>query len=61
MPAYTTKKIEIKSDGTPWRPVIHIKDVAAAIIAGINAPKELINGKSFNIGIKNGNYHKKTN
>ena len=30
--AYTTKKIEIKSDGSPWRPVIHVKDVAAAII-----------------------------
>ena len=57
--AYTTKKIEIKSDGSPWRPVIHIKDVAAAIIAGINAPNELINGKSFNIGIKDGNYQVK--
>ena len=54
--AYTTKKIEIKSDGTPWRPVIHIRDVASALIAGIKAPKELISGKSYNIGIKNGNY-----
>lgn len=54
--AYTTKKIEIKSDGSPWRPVIHVKDVAAAIIAGIKAPKELINGKSYNIGINDGNY-----
>ena len=54
--AFTSKKIEIKSDGTPWRPVIHIKDVASALVAGIKAPKELISGKSYNIGIKNGNY-----
>lgn len=54
--AYTTGKIEIKSDGTPWRPVVHILDVCSAFIAGIEAPKELVNGESFNIGIPNGNY-----
>lgn len=54
--AYTIGKIEIKSDGTPWRPVIHIKDVYNAFIAGIEAPKELVSNQSFNIGIKNGNY-----
>ena len=47
--AYTTGLIEIKSDGTPWRPVIHIKDVCNAIISGLIAPKEVINSKSFNI------------
>tara|TARA_B100000959_G_scaffold281978_1_gene347369 strand:- start:188 stop:1219 length:1032 start_codon:yes stop_codon:yes gene_type:complete len=57
--AYTTNKIEIKSDGTPWRPVIHVRDVCSAIIACLNAPKKLINKKSFNIGIKNGNYQVK--
>lgn len=55
--AYTTKKIEIKSDGTPWRPVIHVEDVSNAFIAGLEAPKDLINGKSYNIGIKNGNFN----
>lgn len=54
--AYTTGKIEIKSDGTPWRPVIHIRDVCSAFIAGLEAPKELIAKQSFNVGIKGGNY-----
>lgn len=54
--AYTTNKIEIKSDGTPWRPVVHVKDVCAAFLAGINAPRELVNGRSYNVGIPNGNF-----
>lgn len=54
--AYTTGKIEIKSDGTPWRPVVHILDVCSAFVAGLEAPMELVNGESFNIGIPNGNY-----
>jgi len=54
--AYTTGKIEIKSDGTPWRPVVHVKDVSCAFIAGLEAPKELVQNQSFNVGIENGNY-----
>lgn len=54
--AYTTNKIEIKSDGSPWRPVVHIRDVCAAFIAGIHAPKHLLAGRAFNVGIPNGNY-----
>ncbi len=54
--AYTTNKVEIKSDGTPWRPVVHIQDVCAAFMAGLNAPKELVAGRSFNVGIPNGNF-----
>ena len=54
--AYTTGKIEILSDGSPWRPVIHVKDLCNALISGIEAPKELISGQSFNVGISNGNY-----
>ena len=54
--AYTTGKIEIKSDGTPCRPVIHIKDVCNAFVAGLEAPKELVSNQSFNVGIGNGNY-----
>ncbi len=54
--AYTTNKIEIKSDGTPWRPVVHIQDVCAAFIAGLEAPKELVAGRAFNVGIPNGNF-----
>ncbi|NQT29332.1 MAG: NAD(P)-dependent oxidoreductase [Candidatus Saganbacteria bacterium] len=54
--AYTTGKIEIKSDGSPWRPVVHIQDVCSAFIAGISAPKGLVSNQSFNVGIKDGNY-----
>ena len=54
--AYTAGKIEIKSDGSPWRPVVHVRDVTAALIAGLKAPKNIIAGKSYNVGIKNGNY-----
>jgi len=54
--AFTTGSIEIKSDGTPWRPVIHVQDVSSAFIAGLEAPAELIQGQGFNVGIINGNY-----
>ncbi len=54
--AYTTQLIEVKSDGTPWRPVIHIKDVCKALLIGLEAPKNNLNGNSYNIGYKNGNY-----
>jgi nucleoside-diphosphate-sugar epimerase len=54
--AYSMEKIEIKSDGSPWRPVVHVRDVCSAILAGIQAPTKLIKGKAFNVGIENGNY-----
>ncbi|NBO54910.1 MAG: SDR family oxidoreductase, partial [Actinobacteria bacterium] len=44
--AYTTGKIEILSDGTPWRPVVHIRDVCSAFIAGLEAPLDLVAGRS---------------
>ena len=54
--AYTKKKIIIKSDGTPWRPILHVRDACNSIIACIEAPEELINKKAYNVGINNGNY-----
>lgn len=54
--AYTTGKIEIRSDGTPWRPVIHVRDVSNAFIAALQAPAGLVAGQSFNVGIAGGNY-----
>ncbi|MGV8121182.1 MAG: NAD-dependent epimerase/dehydratase family protein [Candidatus Xenobiia bacterium LiM19] len=54
--AYTTGKIEIKSDGTPWRPVVHVRDACKAFIAGVEAPVEMVSGESFNVGIPQGNY-----
>ncbi len=53
---YTLNKIEIHSDGSPWRPVLHIKDLCNAIVAGLNCPLNLISGEIYNVGIKNGNY-----
>jgi len=54
--AYTTGKIEIMSDGSPWRPVVHIKDVCSAFIAGLEAPTALVSGRAFNVGIPDGNF-----
>jgi nucleoside-diphosphate-sugar epimerase len=48
--------IEIKSDGTPWRPVVHVEDVCAAFIAGLKAPALIVNGRAYNVGVPNGNY-----
>ena len=54
--AYATGKIEILSDGTPWRPVVHIRDVCSAFIAGLEAPLDLVAGRSYNVGIPHGNF-----
>jgi len=54
--SYTTGKIEIKSDGTPWRPVVHVRDVCAAFLAGLEAPADKVAGKAFNVGIADGNF-----
>ena len=44
------------SDGTPWRPLIHAKDIARAFIAVIEAPKEKVSKQSFNTGLNTENY-----
>jgi len=54
--AYTSGEIVIKSDGSPWRPVVHVRDVCNAFIAGLEAPKSLVLNESFNVGIENGNF-----
>jgi len=54
--AYTTGRIEVKSDGSPWRPVVHVLDVCQAYLAGIKAPAQLVSNQSFNVGIPNGNF-----
>ena len=54
--AHTTKKIYIKSDGTPWRPIVHIRDIIAAIVAVLDAPKEIIHNETFNVGLTSENY-----
>ena len=54
--AFTTGKIEILSDGTPWRPVVHVRDVCSAFISGLIAPSSIVNSRSFNVGIPDGNF-----
>tara|TARA_Y100000996_G_C22544875_1_gene651401 strand:- start:853 stop:1890 length:1038 start_codon:yes stop_codon:yes gene_type:complete len=54
--AFTSKNIEIWSDGTPWRPVIHIDDVCDAFISCIKTEKHIINKQAFNVGVPGGNY-----
>ncbi|GHV92559.1 UDP-glucose 4-epimerase [Spirochaetia bacterium] len=54
--SFTNKLIEIKSDGTPWRPMSHIQDITAAFIACIEAPSELIKNQVFNVGTPDNNY-----
>jgi nucleoside-diphosphate-sugar epimerase len=49
-------KIEVHSDGTPWRPIIHINDLSRFILNVLEAPKGKIAGKAFNVGVLNGNY-----
>jgi nucleoside-diphosphate-sugar epimerase len=46
----------IKSDGTPWRPIIHIEDISRAFIAALNAPREVIHNQAFNVGRNDQNY-----
>jgi nucleoside-diphosphate-sugar epimerase len=54
--SFTNKLIEIKSDGTPWRPMSHIRDITSAFIACAEAPKELIKNEVFNVGTPDNNY-----
>ncbi len=54
--AHTTGRIEIKSDGTPWRPMVHVRDISHAFVAALEAPTELVEGESFNVGTPNGNF-----
>jgi nucleoside-diphosphate-sugar epimerase len=54
--ACTTGNVLIKSDGMPWRPLVHIEDIARAFIAVLEAPRELIHNEAFNVGITSENY-----
>jgi len=48
--AFTTGRVVIHSDGTPWRPVVHVRDVARAFQAVLEAPREVIHNQAFNVG-----------
>ncbi|MGH2607710.1 MAG: NAD-dependent epimerase/dehydratase family protein [Tepidiformaceae bacterium] len=48
--AVTTGEILIQSDGTPWRPVVHVEDICRAFIAILDAPRERVHNEAFNVG-----------
>jgi nucleoside-diphosphate-sugar epimerase len=54
--AFTTGRILIKSDGTPWRPITHIRDIIAGVVAVLEAPRDLIHNETFNVGRTEENY-----
>lgn len=54
--AWTTKEIKMTSDGTPWRPLVHVEDICQAIILALKAPRDAIHTQVFNVGDDNQNY-----
>lgn len=54
--AWTTKRIAMSSDGSPWRPVVHVEDMCRAIYCVLEAPEPAINGETFNVGQNSENY-----
>ena len=54
--AYTTGVVYLKSDGTPWRPIVHVEDIARAYIAALEADRELVHNQAFNVGLTTENY-----
>lgn len=54
--AYLTGEILIKSDGTPWRPLVHVEDIARAFLTVLEAPRELVHNRAFNVGATTENY-----
>ena len=54
--AFTTTSVRLKSDGTPWRPLVHIRDIAQAFLLALNAPVADVNGKAFNVGATQANH-----
>ncbi|HXC59926.1 MAG TPA: SDR family oxidoreductase [Steroidobacteraceae bacterium] len=54
--AWTTRRIAMTSDGSPWRPVVHIEDICEAIYRSLIAPADAVRGKIFNVGQNSDNY-----
>jgi nucleoside-diphosphate-sugar epimerase len=54
--AYVTGRVLIKSDGTPWRPIVHIRDITSAILSVLAAPVDAVHNETFNVGHTEENY-----
>jgi nucleoside-diphosphate-sugar epimerase len=54
--AWTSRRIAMTSDGSPWRPVVHVEDICEAIYRSLLAPEEAVHGRIFNVGQDSQNY-----
>jgi nucleoside-diphosphate-sugar epimerase len=54
--AHTTGVVRLKSDGTPWRPIVHIRDIAQAFLLALEAPHDVVGGRAFNVVATTENY-----
>lgn len=54
--AHLDKRIYIKSDGTPWRPLVHVEDICSAFVAVLESPIEKVHNEAFNVGVTSENY-----
>jgi len=54
--AFTSGKVLLRSDGSPWRPIVHIEDISRAFLAVLSVPAERVGGQAFNIGRNDQNY-----
>ncbi|OLF15707.1 NAD-dependent epimerase/dehydratase family protein [Actinophytocola xanthii] len=53
--AYLSGEVLVLSDGTPWRPLVHARDIASAFLAALEAPREAVHDRAFNIGTERNN------
>jgi nucleoside-diphosphate-sugar epimerase len=54
--AWTTGEVKVMSDGTPWRPLVHVEDICQAIALALEAPREAVHNQIFNVGDDEQNY-----
>ena len=54
--AFTTGQVHLKSDGTPWRPIVHVSDIARAYVAILHADRQVVHNRAFNVGTTTENY-----
>jgi len=54
--AFTTGEVHLKSDGSPWRPLVHVEDIARAYVAILEADRDLVHNRAFNVGTTSENY-----
>lgn len=54
--AYTTGQVYLKSDGSPWRPIVHVEDIARAYTAALEADRDIVHNEAFNVGLTTENY-----